>query len=157
MKLLIKPLLFFIAFGCIAFHGSAQDTKIVKVPKFKPPVVTTYLGVNTNGATVTVDEAVQLIALPLKITDTKNNSYSIVSYGFVYKRKGAVEDEETGLKKISFTTVADKFQTTPLPKVWIDNLKNGFQKDEQLYFYDVLVKDNQDRKFYAPDLKITIQ
>jgi hypothetical protein len=49
------------------------------------------------------------------------------------------------------------FKTTPLPKVWVDNLKNGFQKDEELYFFDIIVKDNKDRKFFAPDLKITIQ
>ena len=27
------------------------------------------------------------------------------------------------------------------PKVWIDNLKGGFQKDEELYFFDIVVKD----------------
>ncbi len=143
--------------GFTVFTSSAQDGAVTKFQKFKPPVVKSYLGVNTNGAAVTIDEANQLIALPLKITDDKNNTFTIQSYGFVYTRKGVVEDEETGKKKINFTTLADKFKTTPLPKVWVDNLKNGFQKDEQLYFYDIVVTDNKDRKFFAPDLKITIK
>ena len=115
------------------------------------------MGANTNGAAVTRDEAQQLIALPLKITDANKNSYAVDSYQFLYKRKSVVQDEETGKKQSTFTTVADKFKATPLPKVWIDNLKNGFQKDEELYFFDIVVKDNTVRIFSAPELKITIQ
>ena len=61
-------------------------------------------------------------------------------------------------KKVSrFTNLSDMFTSTPLPKVWIDNIKDSFQKDEELYFFDIIVKDNKDRKFFAPDLKITVQ
>jgi hypothetical protein len=144
-------------FGLITYTSLAQETKIINVAKFKPPAVKTYLGVNTNGATVTVQEASELAGLPLKVTDDKKNIYTVTSYGFIYKRKGVIEDEESGGKKIAFTTLADKFNETPLPKIWIDNLKDGFQKDEELYFYDILVKDDKGRKFFAPDLKITIQ
>ena len=156
MKLTMK---FFLSlcFGLITYASFAQATKIIKVPKFKPPVVKTYLGVNTNGAAVTAQEASQLVGFPLKVTDDKKNVYTVMSYGFIYKRKGVVEDEQTGAKKIAFTTVADKFSETPLPKIWIDNLKDGFQRDEELYFYDITVQDDKGRKFFAPDLKITIQ
>ena len=157
MKLSIKYFLFLLFFVGFELTGSAQDSGIVKIQKFKPPAVNTYLGVNTNGAAVTVDEASQLIGLPLKVTDDKKNTYTIESYGFLYKRKGVIEDEKTGLRQTTFTNVADNFTSTPLPKVWIDNLKSGFQKDEQMYFFDILVKDSKNRKFYAPDLKIAIK
>lgn len=140
-----------------AFSSQAQNSHITKVPKFKPPVVKSYLGANSNGTAVTIDEASQLIGLPLKITDDKKNVYSVESYGFLYKRKGVVEDEQTGLKKTTFTNVANTFKTTPLPTTWVDNLKNDFQKQEELYFYDILVKDSKNRKFYAPDLRIIIK
>lgn len=130
---------------------------VTKVTKFKPPVVKPYLGVNTTDATVTAAEADQLIALPLKITDTQNNTYTIDSYHFLYKRKGVVEDEQTGRKQVSFTTVSDMFRTTPLSKVWIDNIQGGFQPGEELHFFDIVVKDKSGRKFFAPDLKITIK
>lgn len=157
MKFLMKFFLFIALSGFASITSFAQESNITKVPKFKPPAVKSYLGINTTGASVTIDEANQLIALPLKITDDAKNVYSVQSYGFVYRRKGVVQDEETGRKNVTFTTLADKFQTTPLPKVWVDNLKNGFQKDEQLYFYDILVKDDKGRKFFAPDLKITLK
>lgn len=153
MKLFLFTILF-VNIGIISF---AQDSTVTKVPKFKPPVVKSYLGINTNGAAVTKEEASELITLPLKIMDDKKNTYAIDSYHFLYKRKGVIQDEETGKKSTTFTNVADLFKTTPLPKVWIDNLKDGFQKDEELYFFDIVVKDNKNRKFFAPDLKITIQ
>ena len=151
------PFLFIFLLVSASFKAEAQKPVITKIAKFKPPVVQTFLGINTNGAAVTNEDAAQLIALPLKITDAKKNAYTIDSYQFLYKRKSVIQDEETGKKQSTFTTVADIFKVTPLPKVWIDNLKGSFQKDEELYFFDIVVKDNTGRKFSAPDLKITIQ
>jgi hypothetical protein len=161
MKMYFKrfSLFFLCAFAC--FFSFAQQSQkkpeITRIAKFKPPVVKSFLGINTNGAAVTEDEANQLITLPLKITDAQNNIYSIDSYHFLYKRKGVIEDEESGRKQVAFTTVADVFKITPLPKIWIDNIQNGFQKGEEIYFFDIVVKDKTGRKFFAPDLKITIQ
>jgi hypothetical protein len=155
---LSRSLLFislFVSTACIAV--AQKKPVIVTVAKFKPPVVQTFLGINTNGAAVTKEEADQLVALPLKITDAKKNTYKIDSYQFLYKRKSVVQDEETGKKQSTFTIVSDRFKATPLPKVWIDNIKGGFQKDEELYFFDIVVKDNTGRIFSAPELKITIQ
>lgn len=153
----MKTFLFLLLCTGASFISTAQKPVITKVAKFKPPVVQSFLGVNTNGAAVTKEEASQLIALPVKITDAKKNNYTIDSYQFLYKRKGAIQDEETGKTETTFTTVADRFTTTPLPKIWIDNLKDTFQKDEELYFFDIVVKDNSGRRFFAPDLKITIR
>jgi hypothetical protein len=164
MKLLMKLAFFIVLLVNSGLTSLAQNDSITrpkdvitKVAKFKPPIVKSYLGTNTNGAAITVDEASELIALPLTITDDKKNIYSIDSYHFLYKRKGVIQDEETGKKSVSFTNLADFFKTTPLPKVWIDNLKNGFQKDEELYFFDIIVTDSKNRKFFAPNLKIMIQ
>ncbi|HSQ43497.1 MAG TPA: hypothetical protein VLM16_00780 [Ginsengibacter sp.] len=153
----MKSFLFSFLFASICLPSFAQDAAITKVPKFKPPVVKSYLGVNTNGAAVTVQEAQQLILLPLKVTDAKKNIYTIDSYHFLYKRKGVIQDEKTGKKSTTFTIVSDFFKTTPLPKTWTDNIKDSFQKDEELYFFDIIVKDNKNRKFFAPDLKITLR
>lgn len=147
---------------CVIFFAAnltifAQEPVITKIAKFKPPAVQTYLGININGASVTKEEASQLVSLPLKITDAKKNVYPVESYQFLYKRKSVVQDEETGKKESTFTTVADRFKATPLPQIWVDNIKGGFQKDEQLYFFDIVVRDNSGRKFSAPELKITIQ
>lgn len=147
------PFVFLLSVSAISF---AQKTEVVTVTKFKPPVVKTFLGINENGASVTKEEATQLLALPLKIVDDKKNAYPIDSYQFLYRRKGVIEDEQTGKKEVAFTIVSNRFSTTPLPKVWVDNIKDNLKKDEQLYYFDIVVKDKQGRKFPAPEIKITL-
>ncbi len=158
MKILIKIFLSIFLLSSITANSFAQvrDT-IIKEPKFKPPVVKTYLGVNQNGAKVTVEEGLQLVALPLKVIDAKNNQYTIDSYQFLYRQKSFIRDDETGKKEEVFTISADRFHTTPLPKVWVDNIRRNLQQDEQLYFFDIVVKDKEGRQFFAPELKITIK
>jgi len=157
LKKIIFPLLIFnVTQHSLLAQTAVKPGAITKVAKFKPPVVQTFLGRNINGATVTVDEANQLINLPLKITDDKNNVYTIASYQFMYKRKSVIENEETGRKEIVFTTVADLFNATPLPEVWKANIVGRLQKDEELYYFDIIVQDKLNRKFFAPELKIKI-
>ena len=134
-----------------------QKVVITKIPKFKPPAVKTFLGINQNGAQVTPDEGNQLVGLPLKIVDDKNNVYPISTYSFLYREKGYIVDDETGKNEVTFNNVADRFDKTPLPKVWVDNIRGRLQADEQLYFFDIVVKDKEGREFYAPELKITIK
>ena len=110
--MLLKKITFLLLISCLIQHSLLAQTAvkpgvITKVAKFKPPVVQTFLGRNINGATVTVDEANQLIDLPLKITDDKNNVYTVTSYQFMYKKKSVIENEQTGRKEIAFTTVSD--------------------------------------------------
>jgi len=158
MKTMFKFFLCILFISSSHYNSFAQDKQIItKEPKFKPPVVKTYLGVNQNGAKVTVDEGVQLVSLPLKIVDAKNNQYTIDSYQFLYRQKSFIRDDETGKTEEVFTIAADRFNSTPLPKVWVDNISHKLQKDEQLYFFDIVVKDKEGRRFFAPELKITIE
>ena len=149
----------FIVLFTIQYSLFAQSTVkpgITNVAKFKPPAVQTFLGRNINGAAVTIEEANQLVNLPLKITDDKSNVYTILSYQFLYKKKSIVENEQTGKREAVFTTVADLFKTTPLPEIWRTNLSGTLQKGEELYYFDIIVKDKLNRKFFAPALKIKI-
>lgn len=158
MKLILKfflCVLFFSSFNQSAF--SQDSSIIIKEHKFKPPVVKTYLGVNQNGAQVTAEEGTQLVGLPLKIVDAKNNQYTVESYQFLYKEKSYILDDESGKRETVFTIASDRFITTPLPKVWIDIIKKKLQPDEELYFFDIVVKDKLGRQFFAPVLKITIK
>lgn len=157
MKNLKYLLLIFFLFAANQISFAQQQEVITKVQKFKPPVVKTLLGINQNGAQVTVDEANQLIGLPLKVVGAKNNIYPISSFRFLYRQKTIILNDQTGKKEVSFNIIADRFQTTPLPKVWIDNIKGRLQKDEQLYFFDIVVKDAKGREFFAPELKIIIK
>ena len=160
----IKFLSYLFITSGISFSVPAQSAKkpvknntITTVTKFKPPAVKTFLGRNEKEATVTADEANQLVTLPLKITDDKNNVYPISSYQFMYKKKSVIENEETGKKEIAFSNTASLFKSTPLPKVWKDNISGGLQKGEELYFFDIIVNDKLNRKFFAPNIKIIVK
>ena len=76
---------------------------------------------------------------------------------FLYKKKSVIENEQTGRKEIAFTNTAGIFKITPLPQIWRENISGALQKGEELYFFDVVVNDKQNRKFFAPDLKIKVQ
>jgi hypothetical protein len=157
LKLPVKIFLCFFLLTCSGNLFAQNKEIITKEPKFKPPVVKTFLGVNQNGAQVTVDEGVQLVSLPLKITDAEKNQYAVVSYQFLYRQKSFILNDETGKKEEVYTISADRFKSTPLPKVWVDNIKQRLQNGEQLYFFDIVVKDKNGREFFAPELKITIK
>ncbi|MDP4282784.1 MAG: hypothetical protein Q8891_00025 [Bacteroidota bacterium] len=155
---IVKYLVLILTLSTSVLISSAQEKPVItKVPKFKPPVVKTFLGENQNGPSVTQEEASRLIALPLQIKDVKNNLYAVNSYQFLYRQKGFRQDEETGKNEIVFTIKSDRFKVTPLPDIWVNSLKNTFQPGEELYFFDIVVKDKEGRLFFAPELKIAIK
>lgn len=151
----MKYLLLFILVS-VSSAALAQQTGEVKVTKFKPPTVKTFLGSHKNGDSVSPGEAAQLLAMPLKIQDDKKAEYEIDSYQFLYRKKGVIENEDNGKKETTLTISSARFFTTPLTKIWIDNVGNNLKKDEQLYYFDIVVKDKQGRRFNAPEIKITV-
>lgn len=125
--------------------------------KFTPPRLISMLGIRTDTASVYVEEAVQLVRLPLKVTDDKKNVYTISSYRLMYKRRAVTEDEETGKVSPVMSNVSDLFRETPLPVLWIKILTEQMRPGEELHFFDIVAKDAQDRLMFAPELKIKIK
>ena len=143
---------------------AAQQTKPKPKPaaapaaKFKPPVVKSSWGRLTgSNATCFPEEIKQLVSMPLKIVDAKSTSYEIASYQLAYNRLVVTEDEATGKTSAAKEQVGRQFDETPLPQVWQTNITEQIHKGEELYFYDIIVIDKQGRRFFAPELKITIQ
>jgi hypothetical protein len=132
--------------------------KPVKFQKFTPPKLTSMLGIRSDSATVVLEEAVQLVKLPLKVTDDKKNIYTISSYQAMYKKRGVTESEDmSGKTAPTFTTVIDNFKTTPLSPIWIKTLIEQLKIGDELYFFDIVVKDAQGRLMFAPELKIKVK
>lgn len=151
-----------VIFSAIMAISLAQKPKQVSpgqtpVQKFKPPKLTSSLGINSDSASVFLEEALQLVQLPLKITDANKNIYTISSYQVMYKRKAVTEDEETGKVSPVTSNVAQLFRETPLPGLWKKILTEQLKQGEELYFFDIIVKDTQGRLMFAPDLKIKIK
>lgn len=150
---------FVILIAAAGLQATAQKksaAKVKAVTKFKAPKLQTFLGSYKDSAGVSVTEASNLIATPLKIMDAKKNEYNISSYQFVYKKRGVTEDEKT--EKISpvITISADRFKVSPLPAVWVNTIQQQLKAGEEFFFFDVIAKDTQGRVMYAPNLKLTI-
>ena len=132
-------------------------TKPAAVQKFKPPKLTCVLGNHADSGTVYVEEALQLINLPLRITDDKKTPYTISSYQVMYKRRGVTEEEGTGKVTPITSSVAEVFRQTPLPPLWKKILTEQLKPGEELYFFDIVAKDNQGHLMFAPNLKLVIK
>ena len=157
MKYCLKFCFLFLLFMPSLFSAAQEKSVITKVKKFKPPVVQTMWGNSKNEATVTKEEAIRMLSMPIKIVDSGNHIFTVDNYRFLYRSKSIVENEQTGKKEVAFTVTSNKFTATPLSNAWVDNIKNSLKPDEQLFFFDVLVRDDKGRLFFAPDIKITIQ
>jgi hypothetical protein len=146
---------------CIAQNLFAQK-KTPRKPatgtvKFKMPKLQTLLGDSKDSViNIPVSEAERLVGMPLKIYDDKKNEYSISSYQFLYKRKVVTEDEKTGKISNANSILSNLFKTTPLPDLWVKTIRQQVKAGEELYFFDIIVKDSQGRVMYAPSLKILI-
>lgn len=125
--------------------------------KFSPPKLISILGIRSDSAVVFREEALQLINLPLKVTDDKKGIYTISSYQVMYKRKGVTEDEKTGKVSPITSTTTDIFRTPTLSPIWIKILTEQIRAGEELYFFDIVAKDAQGRLMFAPELKIKVK
>ena len=135
-----------------------RDPKPQPVARFKPPVLFSSIGGRKDSATVTVQDAGNIITMPLKITDAKNNIYTVTDYQLAYKQIVVTEDESMN-GKVSLTTglKSSSFKTTPISSIWIQTLQAEMHKGEQLTFFGIIVKDSQGRVMYAPDINLILQ
>ncbi|MGG9972008.1 hypothetical protein ACQ33O_09470 [Ferruginibacter sp. SUN002] len=138
-------------------QGTPKKTKPAP-NKFNPTKVKSYLGKFTGkDAKATAAEGKQVVALPLRITDDKNVTYKLSSYQFAYTKWGAVEDETTKQISQKSTLSADRFTSSPLPTIWIENITENLHTGEELYFYDIIAFAPDGSRFFAPEIKIVIQ
>ncbi len=160
--LLFKNTFFALCFLMVAQIAIAQKPKPkpvkATVQKFKPPKLTTTFGAHSDSViTLSVDEALQVVSLPLTITDAKKNAYTISSYQCMYKRIAVTEDETSGKVTPVSSIVADVFKATPLPEIWKRIITEQLKAGEEIYFFDIVVKDAQKRLMFAPNVKLIIQ
>ena len=161
MRILFKA--FFILVTTFFFvHDSMAQKKPVKKPvttvqKFKPPKLYTFLSSYKDSVSVPLAIAESIVAAKLQVFGDKKNEYTVTSYQFLYRKKTVTEDEQTGKVSPSSSIVSDRFITTPLPRLWINKIREDLKSGEELYFFDVIAKDEQGRVMYASSLKIIVQ
>ena len=139
-----------------AAQVSAQ-TKPAKFVKYTPPKLFTSMGVVKDSTKAPVAQAKAILAQRLTIQDEKGKkSYAIQSYQFLYKKRVVTEDE-AGNPQPTTTLVSKQFYNgDSLPTTWIASMREELLAGEELYFFDIIVKDEKGRIMYAPTLKIFV-
>jgi hypothetical protein len=127
------------------------------VQKFKPPKLTSSLGTRSDSVIVSVDEASNLISLPIKVTDDKKNNYTVSTFQCLYRRKGVTEDEVTGKVTPTSSIVAKQFTGSTLSTIWVTTIQQQLQPGEEILFFDIVAKDAQGRLMFAPNIKLKTQ
>ena len=153
MKILLVFVLSLIVLTGMAQPPKNGNAKTPVVKKIKPKL-TTRLGNYTDSATIGVDELTALILNPLQIADDKKNAYAITTYGLMYTRQGVTENEDLDKTSPATSSISSRFTTTPFPEIWMNNIRSQLKPGEELYFYDVVVKDAQGKLWFAPNLKL---
>ena len=159
-KILLAPFLLFAlsVSAQVKPKPAAPKPAATAIKKFIPPKVKTYLAKFTGtDAVCHAEEGKQVITLPLRIVDAQNNSYAVSSYQVAYKRLAVKEDETTGTVTPTTDLVAQRFTETPITGIWKTSIMEQLQKGEELFFFDIIVSDGKGHRFFAPDLKLTIQ
>lgn len=144
--------------GSCTGYAQKRPARVTNYPvKFKAPKLQTSLSAYKDSVMIPVSEAENIIALPLKVVDAKNQPYTISSYQFMYRKKVVTEDEKTGKVSGTSSISADHFKTSPLPPLWTNIIREQLKAGEQLYFFDIIVKDAKGRLLIAPNLKIMVR
>jgi hypothetical protein len=158
MRILSKAFLFSVAICFCIQHTTAQKPTnkkpVAAIQKFKPPKLYTYIGTYKDSVSIPVEAAENVIAQPLKIYDDKKVEYTVSSYQFLYRKVTVTEDEQSGKVSPASSVVAQRFTSTPLSALWLDQVREQLKPGEELYFFDVIAKDSQGRVMYANNLKI---
>ncbi len=143
-----------LGFSAVQAQNKPAKSTITPVKKFKAPKLYSFLGNLTDSVKVSVMEAQNILGAALRITDDKKNVYTVTYYEFLYKRRVVTEDETTGKTSPASSIVANHFTSSPLPKLWLSTIREQLIAGEELYFYDIIVKDAAGRVMYAPSIKI---
>ncbi len=135
----------------------AQKTTPAKTTfvKFKPPVLSTSLGVLKDSVLAEVAQANAILANKLVVNDAaKKGIYTVQSYQFLYKKRTVKEDEQGNVSPTTSISSQAFYDSKPLPEIWVRTIREDLKPGEELYFFDIIVKDNLGRIMYAPNLKI---
>lgn len=152
MRLLLIALLSLPVLPAFSQRNNAKPP--ATVPQKAKPKLKTSWGAYSDSATITVDEARNLASALIKVTDDKKVNYTVTTYQLAYRRFAVTEDETTGKVTPTSSLVAKQFAATPLSEVWIRQLNEQLRPGEELYLFDIVVKDAQGKLYFAPELKI---
>ncbi len=152
--ILITLAFFGLCFTNLQAQKPASTVTTKKFVPYKPPKLFTSVGVIKDSALAPVEQVKAIISQPLFVTDAGKNVYTVQSYQFLYKKR--VVSEDASGKAIPATSIASQqfYDAKPIPDLWIKIMREDLKKGEEVFYFDIIVKDKLGRIMHAPDLKI---
>ena len=155
MKIIVS--LFVVCLTLLSSVNVFAQTKPTKFVKYTPPKLFTTIGVLKDSAKAPMAQAISVLGQKLTIKDAKGSTnYTIQSYQFIYTKR-TISEDESGRAIASKSIVAKQFYNgDPLPAAWVNTIRDQILEGEELYFFDIIVKDEKGRVMFSPALKIFI-
>jgi hypothetical protein len=155
MKLFIAAItLIFTTLSTIQISAQTAPAKFVK---YTPPKLFTSLGVVKDSSKAPVAQAKAILGQRLTIQDEKGKkTYAIQSYQFLYRKRVVTEDEAGNPQPATSLLAKQFYNGDSLPAAWVATMREEMLAGEELYFFDIIVKDDKGRIMYAPTLKIFV-
>lgn len=102
-------------------------------------------------------EVIKLLDSSLVVRDEKNNKYPVVSFDFTYERREPYLNDTTGKPGFYSEMVGDSFKGDKLPSLWAERIKEMLERNEVLYFDNIIINYTGDKLYRAPKLKFNVR
>jgi hypothetical protein len=125
-------------------------------PVLKPPVLKSFWG-QTNGGTLPLDMALQLVDSSIWVISDKKERMQIARFFLAYKSMDTYEDEKTGeFKKRQNTNGTQIRYENKLPENWRKSIYESLKQGDEILITDLYVRDKRGEYYMAPDIRIII-
>lgn len=102
-------------------------------------------------------EVLKLLDSALVVRDQQNHTFPVVSFDFTYEKKEAYLNDTTGQPGVYSDFTGDSFKADKLPSLWSSRLKEVLQRNEVLYFDNIIIKYTGDKYYRVPELRIVVR
>lgn len=134
-------------------------TLLMAQDKNKPaalPKVTSTLG-GLKGGEISAEVLSRIVDSALVVRDDKGNLYPITRFRSIYKFKSSYEDPQTGERKITDDMRVNDFKNTSvMPALWRQSIKDNIMKGDQLILDNVIIQLKNGAKLMAPTIHFTV-
>jgi hypothetical protein len=140
----------------VVFSAKAQQKPTAKPVATTLPKLTISMGGIKSG-NLTIDQLKKIVDSPLVAKDEKGITYPIKSFRINYTFKSSFKDEETQQTRTVKDFRAFDFNNTDrLSEDWRNSIKDNVKKDDQMLINNIVVRLNNGKSFFAPELKLKI-
>jgi len=102
-------------------------------------------------------EVLKLLDSALVVRDEKNNKYPVVSFDFTYERREPYLNDTTGKPGFYTELIGDTFKGDKIPAFWATRIKEMLERNEVLYFDNIIINYTGDKLYRAPKLRFNIR